>query len=101
MKVQQAIDTIIFFKNKPRTFEKQHCENGQNVAHIRYQFGSNIKCDIENTELSPRKIVILQSVYCWLEMWKTYGKFFSLCFLSCRFDKSWPKIKLFQARVGP
>ena len=51
-------------------FEKQHCENGQNVGHIRYQFGSNIKCDIENIELSPRKIVILQSVYCWLEMWK-------------------------------
>ena len=49
-------------------FEKQHCEDGQNVALIRYQFGSNIKCDIENIELSPGKIVILQSVYCWLEM---------------------------------
>ena len=36
IKVQQAIDTIIFFKNKLRTFEKQHCENGQNVALIRY-----------------------------------------------------------------
>ena len=57
--VQQAIDKIIFFKNKPRTFEKQHWENGQNLAHIRYRFGANIKCDIENKELSPRKIVIL------------------------------------------
>ena len=74
MKVQrQAIDTIIFFKNRPRTFENQHCENDQNLAHIRFQFGANIiniKCGIENIELSPRKIVTLQSVYCWLEMRK-------------------------------
>ena len=27
IKVQQAIDTIIFFKSKPRTFDKQHYEN--------------------------------------------------------------------------
>ena len=57
-------------------FEKQHCEDGQNVAHIRYQFGSNIKCDIENIELSPGKIVILQSVYCWFEMWKNVWQVF-------------------------
>ena len=74
--VQQAIDTIIFFKNKPRTFEKQHCEKGQDLAHISHQFGSNIKCDIENIELSPRKIVMLQSVYCWLEMWKNVWQVF-------------------------
>ena len=48
IKVQHAIDTIIYFKSKPRTFYKQHCEKGKNFAHIRYQFGANIKCDIEN-----------------------------------------------------
>ena len=57
-------------------FEKQHCEDGQNVAHIRYQFGSNIKCDIENIELSSGKIVILQSVYRWFEMWKNVWQVF-------------------------
>ena len=57
-------------------FEKQHCEDGQNVAHIRYQFGSNIKCDIENIELSSGEIVILQSVYCWFEMWKNVWQVF-------------------------
>ena len=63
-----AVDTAISFKNKPRTFDKQHCQNGKNLAHIRYQFGANINCDIENIELSPRKIVRLQSVYCGLEV---------------------------------
>ena len=73
--VQQAIDTIIFFKNKPRTFEKQHYKNGQNLAHIRYQFGANTKSDIENIELSPRKIVMLQSLS-GLEMWKNVWQVF-------------------------
>ena len=35
-----------------------------------------IKCDIENIELSPGKIVILQSVYCWFEMWKNVWQVF-------------------------
>ena len=54
--------------NHARLKNTYQCENGQNLAHIRCQFGANIKCDIENIELSPRKIVILQSVYCWMEM---------------------------------
>ena len=48
IQVQQTIDTVIFFKNKLHTFDKQQRENGKNLAHLRYQLGVNIKCDIEN-----------------------------------------------------
>ena len=59
IKVKHAIDTIIYFKSKPRTFDKQHYENGKNLVHVRSQFGANIKCDIKNIVFSTRMIVRL------------------------------------------
>ena len=56
---------------------------------------------MKDMELGQKLKIIFYSVYYRLKILKREGLFSSLHANSYRFDKSWPKIKIFHARGRP
>ena len=99
IKVQQAIDTIIFFKSKPRTFDKQHYENSKIWLTFVVNLVLILSATLKTSRSAQERLLDFNQFIVGWRCEKTYGKFFSLNVLSYRFNKSWPKIKLFYTRA--